>query len=59
MLVSNNGQTWRQVAAVSGHDGQVLDTLHLGGVRARFVRIALTATSATTLPQLDELTVSR
>jgi trehalose/maltose hydrolase-like predicted phosphorylase len=59
VLVSNNGETWRQVAAVSGHDGQALDTLHLGDVRARFVRIALTATSATSLPQLDELTVKR
>jgi trehalose/maltose hydrolase-like predicted phosphorylase len=59
VLVSNNGETWRQVAAVSGQDGQALDTLHLGDVRARFVRIALTATSATSLPQLDELTVKR
>ena len=59
VLVSNNGETWRQVAAVSGQDGQALDTLHLSDVRARFVRIALTATSATSLPQLDELTVKR
>jgi trehalose/maltose hydrolase-like predicted phosphorylase len=59
VLVSNNGQTWRQVAAVSGHDGQVLDTLHLRGVRARFVRVALTAQSATSLPMLQELTVTR
>ena len=59
MLVSNDGRNWRQVAAVSGQDGQVLDTLHLRGVRARFVRVALTAQSATNLPLLEELTVTR
>jgi len=59
VLVSNNGRTWRQVASVSGHDGQVLDTLHLSGVRARFIRVALTATSTTSLPMLDELTATR
>ncbi len=58
VLVSSNGRKWRRVTVISGHAGQVPDTLHLSGVRARFVRIALTATSATSLPMLDELTVS-
>jgi trehalose/maltose hydrolase-like predicted phosphorylase len=59
VLVSNDGRTWRQVAAVSGRAGDVLDTLKVSRVRARFVRVALTATSATSLPLLQELTVTR
>jgi Glycosyl hydrolase family 65, C-terminal domain len=59
LLVSNDGQTWRQVAAVSGRAGHVLDTLKVSGVRARFVRVALTATSPTSLPLPQELTVTR
>jgi trehalose/maltose hydrolase-like predicted phosphorylase len=57
VLVSKNGRTWRRVAVVNGRAGQVLDTLHLAGAQARFVRIRLTAPSATQLPQLEELTV--
>ena len=60
VLVSRNGQTWRQVAAVSGRDGQVLDTLHLAAVRARFVRVRPDrARAPRSLPQLQELTVTR
>jgi hypothetical protein len=58
VLVSSNGHTWRRVAVISGHAGRVLDTLHLHGVKARFVRIRVTATSATKLPMLDELTAT-
>jgi len=58
VLVSRNGRSWRRVAVISGRDGQVLDTLHLHGVKARFVRIRVTAASATSLPQLDELTAT-
>ena len=54
----DNGRRWRRVAVVSGHAGQVLDTLHLHGVRARFVRIRVTAASATKLPMLEELTAT-
>ena len=59
VLVSGNGRKWRRVAVEIGHAGQVLDTLHLGSVQARFVRIRLTAPSAKQLPQLEELTVTK
>ncbi len=55
VLVSSNGHRWRRVAVISGHAGRVLDTLHLHGVKARFVRIRVTAAGATKLPMLDEL----
>ncbi len=59
VLVSSNGRTWRRVAVVTGHSGRVLDTLHVHGVRARFVRIKVTAPSSTKLPMLEELTATR
>jgi len=59
VLVSSNGRTWRRVAFVTGHHGRALDTLHLHGVRARFVRIKLTAPSSCKLPMLQELTAAR
>jgi trehalose/maltose hydrolase-like predicted phosphorylase len=59
VLVSSNGRRWRRVAVLSGRAGRVVDTLHLHGVRARFVRIRVTATSTTQLPMLDELTATR
>ena len=59
VLVSNNGHSWRRVAIVSGHAGRVLDTLHLDGVKARFVRIRVTAASSKKLPMLQELTATR
>ena len=59
VFVSNNGRTWRRVAFVRGHAGRVLDTIHLKGAKARFVRLRLTAPGAKKLPMLDELTVSR
>jgi hypothetical protein len=66
VLVSTNGHTWRRVAVVKGHAGRVLDTLHLKGIAARFVRIKVTASTTTstttpstsTLPMLEELTVT-
>jgi trehalose/maltose hydrolase-like predicted phosphorylase len=59
VLVSNNGHSWRRVAIVSGHAGRVLDTLHLNGVKARFVRIRVRAASSKKLPMLQELTATR
>jgi hypothetical protein len=59
VFVSSNGRSWRRVAVVSGHTGRVLDTLHLNGVKARFVRIRVTASSSTKLPMLEELTATR
>jgi hypothetical protein len=58
VLVSSNGRKWRRAAVISGHSGQVLDTIRLHGVKGRFVRIRVTAAGATTLPMLDELTVT-
>jgi trehalose/maltose hydrolase-like predicted phosphorylase len=56
--VSRNGRTWRTVARFGGRSG-VLDTVHVrGGAKERFVRIRVTAPSATKLPELDELTVT-
>jgi trehalose/maltose hydrolase-like predicted phosphorylase len=56
--VSSNRRTWRTVARVRGRAG-VFDTVHLKHVvKARFVRIRVTAASATRLPMLDELTVT-
>jgi trehalose/maltose hydrolase-like predicted phosphorylase len=59
VFVSGNGRSWRRVAFVSGHAGRVLDTIHIKGVKARFVRIRVTASSAKVLPMLEELTVNR
>jgi hypothetical protein len=57
--VSGNGRTWRTVARFAGLSG-VLDTVHVrGGVATvRFVRVRVTAASATKLPELDELTAT-
>ncbi|HTU88007.1 MAG TPA: glycosyl hydrolase family 65 protein [Solirubrobacteraceae bacterium] len=56
--VSSNKRVWRTVAFVHGRAG-VLDTVRLKrGVKARFVRIRVTAASATKLPMLEELTVT-
>jgi hypothetical protein len=56
--VSSNGRTWRTVARIGRRRG-VLDTVRLpGGVKARFVRIRVTADGAKKLPMLDELTVT-
>jgi trehalose/maltose hydrolase-like predicted phosphorylase len=56
--VSNNRHTWRTVASVRGGP-HALDTIHLNpGVRARFVRIRLTAISSSKLPMLEELTAT-
>jgi hypothetical protein len=47
------------VASIGGRSG-LLDTVHVrGAAMTRFVRIRVTAPSATKLPELDELTVTR
>jgi hypothetical protein len=57
--VSTNGRTWRTVARF-GRRGGVLDTVHVPGRagKLRFVRLRVTAPSAKTLPELDELTAT-
>jgi len=56
--VSSNGHTWRTVARVHGRAG-VLDTLHLKAVKARFIRLRLTAPDAKQLTLLEELRVTQ
>ena len=56
--VSSNGHTWRTAATIRGGSA-VLDTVHVRGRgKVRFVRLRVTAASAKTLPQLDELTAT-
>ncbi|MBV9604775.1 MAG: hypothetical protein JO027_06700 [Solirubrobacterales bacterium] len=58
--VSNNGRRWHTVARVGMRPG-VLDTVHVrgrAGAKVRYVRIRVTAPSATKLPELDELTAT-
>ncbi|MGN6867855.1 MAG: glycosyl hydrolase family 65 protein [Solirubrobacteraceae bacterium] len=57
--VSRNGRAWRTVARFGRRPGLV-DTVHVraSGARTRFVRIRVTAPSATKLPELDELTAT-
>jgi hypothetical protein len=56
--ISTNGRKWRTVARIRGHAGRVLDTVHLRSISARYVRIRVTAASATQLPMLQELTAT-
>jgi trehalose/maltose hydrolase-like predicted phosphorylase len=55
--VSTDGHGWRTVAEVSGRTTGTVDALRFAAVRARFVRVQLTASAAPQAPMLDELTV--
>jgi trehalose/maltose hydrolase-like predicted phosphorylase len=55
--VSANGHTWRTVATVSGRMTGTSDVVQFAPVRARFVRVAITASATSQAPMLDELTV--
>ncbi len=57
--VSTDGSSWKTVATVSGVEDRTSDVLHFPAVRARFVRINITASTADTPPLLEELTVTR
>jgi hypothetical protein len=46
-------------ARIAGLPGRVLDTLHLNVVKARFVRIRVSAASSKKLPMLEELSATR
>jgi trehalose/maltose hydrolase-like predicted phosphorylase len=54
--VSSNGRHWRTVAVIRHRRGDV-DRLRVNAARARFLRLRVTAPSATKLPLLDELMV--
>jgi trehalose/maltose hydrolase-like predicted phosphorylase len=56
--VSSNRRQWRTVAFVRRRAG-LLDTVRFKhGIKARFVRVRVTATSPKQLPMLEELTVT-
>ncbi len=55
--VSADGHAWRTVAEISGRTTGTVDALRFAAVRARFVRVQLTASASPQAPMLDELTV--
>ncbi len=58
LLVSRNGSTWRRVATVSGRASGTVDVVRFKAVRARFVRVEITAATGSSPPMLDELKVA-
>ncbi|MDQ6819122.1 MAG: discoidin domain-containing protein [Actinomycetota bacterium] len=58
LLVSTDGLTWRRVATVSGRGSGTVDTLRFKPVRARFVRVDITAATGSSPPMLQELNVT-
>ena len=59
LLASRDGKHWRVLASVRGRASDAIDVLRFGPVRARFVRVRITGSSASEQPMLDELTVTR
>lgn len=58
LQVSQNGQSWTTVAAVSDRSTGVLDVIHFPAANARFARVQITAATGTQPPLLDELTLT-
>ncbi len=58
LYVSGDGRHWRKVASVSGRTGRVVDVLRFKAVKARFVKLVMTASSQPQPPMLDELTAT-
>ena len=54
---SSDGRSWRTVATVSDRTTGTLDVVHFGALRAKFVRVQITASAAASPPMLDELSV--
>lgn len=59
LQVSADGSSWRTVARVAGVQHRIKDVLHFPAVRARFIRISITASTNNTPPMLEELKVTR
>lgn len=59
LQVSGNGSSWRTVATVNGETTRTTDVLRFAPVRARWVRLSISAATANSMPLLEELTVSR
>jgi trehalose/maltose hydrolase-like predicted phosphorylase len=59
LQVSANGFVWHTVARVRGRTTGTTDVLRFAPVRARFVRLRITSSTAGTPPMLEELIVRR
>ena len=59
LQVSADGSSWRTVARVAGVQHRIKDVLRFPAVRARFIRISITASTNHTPPMLEELKVTR
>jgi len=59
LAVSVDGHTWHTVATVTGHTTGTTDVLHFPPTRARYVAVAVTTSTGTLQPALEELTVTR
>ncbi len=58
LQVSQDGVSWRTVAAVAGRTSGSVDAINFVASDARFLRVQITAATGTQLPLLNELTVS-
>jgi trehalose/maltose hydrolase-like predicted phosphorylase len=57
LQVSSDGRRWQTVATLTDDHRGNSDVLHFAPVRARFVRVAISAATLGTPPMLDELTI--
>ncbi len=58
LFVSDDGVSWKAVATVTDRTIGTLDVLHFPAVRARFVRLEISAATGTQPPMLEELTAT-
>jgi trehalose/maltose hydrolase-like predicted phosphorylase len=58
LLVSQDGLSWHTVATVTGRSTGTLDVLHFAPVRARFMRVEISAATGRERPMLEELTAT-
>ena len=58
LLVSVNGSTWLRVASVSSRSSGTVDILRFKPIRARFLRVEITAATGASTPMLEELTLT-
>ena len=58
LQISQNGTSWRTIAAVTGRTSGTIDVIHFLPVSARFIRVQITAATGTQPPMLDEITVT-
>ena len=58
LQISQDGVSWRTVAAVAGRTSGPVDAINFVPSDARFLRVQITAATGTQPPPLNELTVS-